>query len=94
MSDFTNRMILKTVVLKELKREEKERQKLMKKETLDERVVIRASKHKVRLARKLGVNLPGLFRKALDAEIIRRSGHCPQCGVPSHYARNMKTSKG
>ncbi len=39
---------------------------------------IRLDKEKIRMAQKLNIDIPTLFRKSLD-EAILKSGRCPVC---------------
>lgn len=45
---------------------------------------IRADEEKVETARKLGININDVFRKALEKAILEQSGKCPTCGKKSN----------
>lgn len=47
---------------------------------------VRADGAKMEEAHKLGIDTGDLFRKALDAELLKRAGKCPTCGVKKRHA--------
>lgn len=42
---------------------------------------VRLDEKRIAQAQKLGVDIPALFRMALDRELLIRRGKCPTCGV-------------
>ena len=42
---------------------------------------VRLSERSLTRAKELGVDVPELFRHALEVELIHKSGQCPTCGA-------------